>query len=149
MTVLDFSVTPANIHDSKMFSPLLSSLLSSSLSDLVKEAYGDNAYDTNRNREFCNREGVKVSLHSKEETGKHPNNPRSAKKKSKKRSKIETLYGIAHENLGFGAVRVRGRWRVVIDTSIVFTGWNLGILYSFYTNRLEDRISLKRLLYKN
>lgn len=149
MTVLDFSVTPANIHDSKLFSPLISRMLSSSLSDLVKEAYGDNAYDTKDNREFCKDNDIKVSLHSKAETGKNPQKPRLAKQKSKKRSKIETLFGIAHENLGFGAIRVRGLGRVVIDTSIIFSCWNLGILYSFYTDRLVDRISLKRLLYKN
>ena len=149
MTVLDFSVTPANIHDSKLFFPLISNVLSSSLSDLVKEAYGDNAYDTSTNREFCIDKDIKVSLHSKDETGKTPKKSRYAKKKSRKRSKIETLFGIAHENLGFGAVRVRGLWRVLIDTSIIFTGWNLGILYSFYMDRLQDRISLKRLLYKN
>jgi IS5 family transposase len=149
MTVLGFSVTPANVADCKLFSPLISSALSSNISDLVKEAYGDNAYDTSSNREFCKEKKIKVSLHSKEETGKTPKNSHSAQKKSRKRSKIETLFGIAHENLGFGAVQVRGLWRVLIDTSVIFIGWNLGILYSFYMDRLQDRISLKRLLYKN
>ncbi|MHA1437155.1 MAG: transposase [Promethearchaeota archaeon] len=148
MTVLDFSITPANIHDSKLFSPLISALLASDLSDLVKEAYGDNAYNTTHNRELCKKEDIVVSFHSKEETGKHPLRPGLAKKKSKKRSKIESLFGIAKENLGFGTVRVRGLWRVSIDSSIIFMGWNLGILYAFYTDRWEDRISLKQLLYK-
>lgn len=149
MTVLDISVTLANIHDNKLFSPFISNALSSNLSDLIKEAYGDNAYDTSKNHKFCIDNIIKVSLHSKEETGKNPRNPRSVKMKSKKRSKIETIFGIAHENLGFGAVRVRSLWSVLIDTSIIYTSWNLGIVYSFYTDLLQDRISLKRLLYRN
>ena len=149
MTALDFEVTPANVHDSKLFAPLTLSLISRGLSNLVKESFGDNAYDTKGNREFCQEKRIKASFHTKEETGKTPKKKRSARKKSKKRSKIETMFGISHENMGFGSVRVRGLRRVVIDTALIFIGWNFGILYSFYIDRLVDRISLKRLLYKN
>ncbi|MFW9987568.1 MAG: hypothetical protein ACFFC3_02850 [Candidatus Odinarchaeota archaeon] len=71
------------------------------------EAYGDNANDIISNRKFYNKENIEVSLHSKEETEQNSNNPYFTKKKLKKRSKIETLYGITHDNLRFGALRVR------------------------------------------
>ncbi|MHA1282320.1 MAG: hypothetical protein ACTSQP_07395 [Promethearchaeota archaeon] len=74
---------------------------------------------------------------------------RSAKKKLRTRSKIETIFGISNHNMGFGSVRVRTLLNVIIDTSLIFIAWNLGILYSYYINRFEDRISLKQLLYKN
>jgi len=149
MTALDFEVTPANVHDSKLFIPLTSNLISRGFLSLVKESFGDNAYNTKVNREFCEEKRIKASFHTKEETGKTPKKKRSARKKSRKRSKIETVFGISHENMGFGSVRVRGLRRVVIDTALIFIGWNFGILYSFYIDRLVDRISLKRLLYKN
>lgn len=149
MTVLGFEVTPANVHDSKLFIPLISNLISRGLSMLIQENFGDNAYDTKSNREFCEENELKASFHTKEETGKAPKKKRSARKKSRVRSKIETVFGISHENMGFGTVRVRGLGRVSIDTSLIFIGWNFGILYSFYIDRMVDRISLKRLLYKN
>ena len=149
MTVLDFIVTSANIHDGKLFIPLISSIFSSNLSELIRESYGDNLYDTNINRNFCKEKNLKNLFHTKEETGKNPKKRRSARKKSKKRSKIETIFGISQENLGFGSVRVRGICRVKIDTSLIFTGWNFGILYSYYIDQFEDRISIKRLFYKN
>lgn len=149
MTVLDFKVTPANVPDCKLFIPLISNLISQGFSDLIKKGFGDNAYDTKANRDFCSEKEVEASFHTKEETGKAPKNKRSARKKSRTRSKIETVFGISHENMGFGSVQVRGLWRVSIDTSLIFIGWNFGILYSYYIDRFEDRISLKQLLYKN
>jgi len=92
---------------------------------------------------------IKASFHGKDETGKNPKKKRSARKKSRIRSKIETIFGICNHNMGFGSVRVRTLPNVLIDTSIIFIAWNLGILYSYYINRFDDRISLKQLLYKN
>jgi hypothetical protein len=149
MTVLEFEVTPANIHDSKLFIPLAENVISRGLSTLVKENFGDNAYNTKTNRKFCDEKQIKSSFHTKKETGKNPKNKRSARKKSKRRSKIEAVFGISNLNMGFGSVRVRGLWRVSIDTSLIFIGWNFGILYSYYIDRFRDRISIKQLLYKN
>lgn len=147
MTVLEFMVSPANVHDSKAFIPLISSALSRTISHVIREVFGDNAYDSQKNRDFCEEHHLKASFHTKEETGKMPKRKRSAKLKSKTRSKIEAVFGISHENMGFGRVRVRGLQRVAMDTSLIFIGWNFGILYSYYKEQFEDRISLKRLLY--
>ncbi|MHA1251696.1 MAG: hypothetical protein ACTSRP_17025 [Candidatus Helarchaeota archaeon] len=64
-------------------------------------------------------------------------------------SKIETLFGISHENMGVGSVRVRTLPRIKIDTSLIFIAWNFGILYAFCIDQFEDRFSLKKFLYKN
>jgi len=149
MTILTYKITPANIHDGSFFVPLVSTLLSSNLATLITKYFGDNAYDIKKNRDFCHENHLKALFHRKEETGKHPKKKRSARKKSRKRSKIEPVFGISKLNLGFGAVRVRGIQRVSIDTDLIFIGWNFGILYAYYIDQFEDRISLKRLLYKN
>ncbi|MFX1339823.1 MAG: transposase [Promethearchaeota archaeon] len=149
MTVLNFDITPANRHDSQMCIPIVIQACSTHLKTLIKKLYGDNAYDIERNRTFLEEHHIRVLFHTKEETGKHPKNPVSAKKKSKKRSRVEALFGISQENLGFGRVNVRGLGRVFIDTAIIFSGWNFGILYSYFINQFKDRISLKRLLYKS
>lgn len=149
MTILDYKITPANVHDGKFLIPLVSNVLSSKLANILKKLFGDNAYDTKINRDFCHDNHLEPLFHGKEESGKHPKKKHSARKKSKKRSKIEPVFGISKLNLGFGSVRVRGIQRVSIDTDFIFIGWNLGILYSYYIDQFEDRISLKRLLYKN
>ncbi len=148
MTVLNFTVTPANVHDSRLFIPLFSNTVHSAPCLDIDAVYGDNAYDSKLNKSYLKKHGVEARFHSKDETGKIPNNPKSAKRKSKKRSKIEVLFGISKENLGFGSVRVRTLPNVVIDTAIIFSSWNLGILYSYFVDRIEDRLSLKKLLYK-
>jgi len=149
MSILNFLVTPANRHDSCLFIPLIRNMELSPIFPAIKDVYGDNAYDTERNRIHLEERGICALFHSKDETGKTPKKPQSAKRKSKKRSKIEAVFGISQENFGFGSVYVRGLSNVVIDTSIIFIGWNLGILYSYFVDRFEDRISLKKLLYKN
>jgi IS5 family transposase len=111
--------------------------------------YGDNAYDSEKNRRFSKEKNITPLFHTKEETGKTPKKKRSAKNKSKNRSRIEALFGISRENMGFGKVLVRGLWRVAIDVSLTFIVWNFGSLYAFFVNRFEDRISLRKLLYNN
>ena len=149
MTILEYKITPANVHDGKFFIPLVSNLLSSKLVKFIKKYLGDNAYNTKENRDFCHENHLEPLFHSKDETGKYPKKKRSARKKSRKRSKIEPVFGISKLNLEFGSVRVRGIQRVSIYTDLIFIGWNLGILYSYYIDQFKDRISLKRLLYKN
>jgi len=148
MTVLNFIITPANVHDSRMFIPLFFSSEDSDFFPDINAVYGDNAYDSKKNKSYAEKNQINALFHTKEETGKHPKNPKSAKRKSRSRSRIEVLFGISHENLGFGSVRVRNLSNVKIDTAIIFSGWNLGIIYSYFIDRIEDRISLKKLLYK-
>ncbi|MHA1282321.1 MAG: transposase [Promethearchaeota archaeon] len=83
INVLDFKITPANVHDSKVFIPLISGLLARGFEDLLKNCYGDNAYDTRGNRDFCVANDIKASFHSKDETGKNQ------KKKTLRKKKIE------------------------------------------------------------
>lgn len=148
MTVLNFIITPANVHDSRIFIPLFSNSKETLFFSNISAVYGDNAYNSEKNRVFLENSNVRVLFHTKEETGKEPKNPKSAKRKSKKRSRIEVLFGISQENLGFGSGKVRRLSNVKIDTAIIFSGWNLGSLYSYFVNKIEDRISLKKLLYK-
>ena len=149
MAVLNFLVTPANVHDSKLFVPLLSDTQHLASFPDITAVYGDNAYDSDLNKSYLEKGGIEARFHSKDETGKKPKYSKSAKQKSKKRSKIEVLFGISKENLGFGSVKVRTLRNVQIDTAIIFSGWNLGILYSYFVNRIADRLSLKKLMYKN
>lgn len=149
MAVVNFMVTPANVHDSKLFIPLFSASQDSGRFSEIQAVYGDNAYDSASHRSFLEAQGIEPRFHTKDETGKNPKTQESAKRKSKKRSKIEVLFGISHENLGFGRVRIRRISNVRIDTAIIFSGWNVGILYAYFVDRIEDRISLKKLLYKN
>lgn len=149
MAVLNFLVTPANVHDSKLFIPLFFNTQDSTSFSDINAVYGDNAYYSELHKAYLEEQGIDARFHTKEETGKNPKNPKSANRKSKKRSKIEVVFGISKENLGFGAVRVRTLPRVMIDTALIFTSWNLGIIYSYFINRFEDRLSLKKLLYKN
>ncbi|MHA1783874.1 MAG: hypothetical protein ACTSVE_01620 [Candidatus Helarchaeota archaeon] len=47
---------------------------------------------------LCDKENIKIFLHFKDEIGNYTYKPCSARKKPKKRSKIEVLFVIAKEN---------------------------------------------------
>ena len=83
MAILDHYLTPANQHDSGALSPLLYSMERHNVIDYIKDFYGDNAYNTEDNRDWLNFYGINCEIHTKDESGKHRKNPRSAKKKSK------------------------------------------------------------------
>ncbi len=142
-------VTPANTYDCQLFMPLFSAPQDLERFPEIRALYGDNAYDSESHRTFLEAQGIEPRFHTKDETGKTPKMRESAKRKSKKHSKIEVLFGIFQENLGFGAVKVRRMSNVRIDTVIIFSGRNVGILYAYFMDKIEDRISLKELLYKN
>lgn len=50
MTVFEFKVTSANIHDSKLLITLFLSESSTNVEKLIKEMYGDDAHNAERNR---------------------------------------------------------------------------------------------------
>ena len=149
MPIIDYHLTPANRHDAGAFVPLLLSMEVHEMLPLVGAFYGDNAYFTTENRAWLEFHEKCCKIHSKEETGKAPKNRRSAKKKSRIRSKVESTFGIMEKNYNFGQTRLRGIDNVKIDTCLKFSSWNHFFLLSYFTERFEDRISLRRLFYEN
>lgn len=149
MPIIDYHLTPANRHDAGAFVPLLLSMEEQDTLPRVGAFYGDNAYFTAENRAWLEFFEKSCKLHSKEETGKAPKNQRSAKKKSRVRSKVESTYGIMEKNYNFGQTRLRGIDNMKIDTSLKFSAWNHFFLLSYFTDRFEECISLRRLFYEN
>lgn len=149
MAILDHYFTPANHYDGNALYPLLSSMEKNHIIENIKDFYGDNAYYSEDNRNWLDFYGINCEIHTKDESGKNRKNPRSAKKKSKIRSKVECVFGILHENYTFGRSAVRGKNAVFIETALIYSSWNFFILMSSFVDRFEDRISLKRLLYEN
>ena len=149
MPILDYHLTPANQHDSGALLPLLLSMEEHELLHRIGDFYGDNAYFTIRIRRWLEFFEKRCKIHSKDETGKHPKNRRSAKKKSRIRSKVESTFGILHKNHDFGQTLVRGMNNVKIDTCLKVTSWNHFFLISYFMNRFEDCISLRKLFYEN
>ena len=149
MPILDYHLTPANQHDVGALLPLLLSMEEHEILSRIGDFYGDNAYFTIRIRRWLEFFEKRCKIHSKEETGKHPKNRRSAKKKSRVRSKVESTFGILHKNHNFGQTLVRGMNNVKIDTCLKFTSWNHFFLISYFMDRFEDCISLRKLFYEN
>lgn len=149
MPILDYHLTPANRHDSGAFVPLLLSMEAHEMLPRVGAFYGDNAYFTAENRTWLEFYEKSCKLHSNDESGKIPKNRRSAKKKSRVRSKVESTFGIMEENYNFGRTQLRGFNNVKIDTCLIFSAWNHFFLLSYFMERFEDCISLRRILYEN
>jgi len=149
MPILDYHVTPANHHDSGAFIPLLLSMEAHDVLSRIGDFYGDHAYFTMEIRRWLGFFEKRCKIHSKEEAGKHPKNRRSAKKKSRVRSKVESTFGILHKNYNFGQTLVRGMNNVKIDTCLKVTSWNHFFLLSYFINRFEDCISLRKLFNEN
>ena len=149
MPIIDYHLTPANRHDSGAVVPLLLSMEAHDTLPRIGAFYGDNAYFTAENRAWLEYFEKSCKLHSKEETGKTPKNRRSAKKKSRIRSKVESTFGIMEKNYNFGRTQLRGINNVKIDTSLIFSSWNHFFLLSYFMERFEDCISLRRLFYEN
>lgn len=149
MPIIDYCVTPANRHDSKALVPLLLSMEEQGSLPYVGKFYGDNAYHTNKNVQWLHYFGKPCEFHTKEETGKNPKKKRSAKRKSRIRSKVETVFGILSINYFFGKTRVRGLNNVTIETCLKYSSWNFFYLISYLMERFEDNISLRRLFYED
>ena len=145
MPILDYHLTPANRHDSGAFVPLLLSMEAHEMLPRVGAFYGDNAYFTAENRTWLEFYEKSCKLHSNDESGKIPKNRRSAKKKSRVRSKVESTFGIMEENYNFGRTQLRGFNNVKIDTCLIFSAWNHFFLLSYFMERFEDCISLRRI----
>lgn len=151
MLVLDYYVTPANVHDASALPPLLDDMEENGLLGHIDDIYGDNAYNTTENANALKKDGRNIGnqIHTKAETGKHPQNPRSAKAKSKVRSKVECLYGILSENYAWGQLHVRTFSRVQIAIGSVFIAWNFFFAMAYIMEEPEYCRSLRQFLYEN
>ena len=149
MLIVDYYVTPANRHDSGAVVPMLLKLEKRGIISRIKSMYGDNAYYTKEIKKWLNFYGVKCRLHNKDESGLHRKSKRSGRSKSRVRTKVEGVFGIAKMNLNFEKLYVRGLSNVKIDITLKCIRWNIFYLYSYIEGRMEDRISIRRLLYEN
>lgn len=149
MPIIDYYITPANRHDSKALVPLLLSMEKHDTLPKVGDFYGDNAYDSEKNRIWLEYFEKPCKFHTKDETGKIPKDKRSAKRKSRIRSKVETLFGILSRNFSFGKTFVRGLNSIRTETSLIFSSWNHFYFISYLMERFEDCISLRRLFYED
>jgi len=145
--IVAFHLTPANRADGEAFPPLLWKMEENKILAFLHSIYGDNAYPSTTNAAWLAFYEIENKFHTRQETGKSPNRPRSARQKSKIRSKVEGVFGILTENYGFGRTRVRTQSQVKRETALIFSAWNFFILIAFLMDRFEDRISLRRLLY--
>lgn len=145
--VFAFRVTPANVSDKVQLIPTLGPLEAEGMLKYVGALWGDNAFCTTGNREWMVDKHVADHLHTADETGKDRKNPRSARRKSKIRSKIEALFGILRENTVFQRSRVRTLPRVTMEQALIFTAHNLFGLVALIDGRFEDHLSMRRFLW--
>lgn len=141
-------ITPANTGDAKHFIPLMEQAVSRELLNDINRVHGDCAYHVEKNVDWLQACQFDCKLHDKSESGLHRKNIRSARKKSKIRSVIEALFGIAKNNLTFEKPLVRCMAAVQVDTKLVFTAWNLFMVFARLENRWMYRISVKKLFNK-
>jgi len=149
MLILEYRVTPANRHDASALVPVLLSMERHGTITKVGDFYGDNAFFTVNNMKWLSFYEKACKFHSKEETGKNPKKRRSAKKKSHIRSRIESTFGILHKNHHFGRARTRELPKVTMDACLIFTSWNLFFMVSYFMDKSQHRISLRKLFYEN
>lgn len=148
MVILGFIVLPGNVNDISVLSPLLLDVAAGGFLKLFRVLYGDNIFDTADNRALLVQLRKECRFHTKDETGKHPAKPRSARRKSKRRSRIESTFGIATENFAFGHLQVWTFPAVETDLALFSTAWNFFFLMAWLVGRPEDGHSLKQLMYE-
>ena len=149
MAILGYAVAPANKSDANFLAPALEDVEDGGLLGQFNRMYGDNIFDNTDNRALLAGKNKECLFHSKAETGKHPTQPRSARRKSRRRSRIEAEFGIATNNYAFGCLATWTLPRVEIDLALFSTAWNFFFLMAWVVGRFDDRLSLKQLLYKN
>lgn len=143
--ILDFALTPANVHDGKTFPLLWKDLDQENLLKWIHDVYGDNAYASTSNEALVIADLKNPCFHANEETGKHPKKPKQARKKSKIRSKIEATNGILCLNYNLEHIRVRGLPRVRIEMALTMSLWNLILILAYVEDRFDDRWSIRKL----
>lgn len=146
MVILDFLTTAANVPDCHSGHSLFMTMNEYGTLGLINVMYGDNAYDTADNRNFLWENNIQPNFHDKSETGKNPINKRSARRKSRIRSKIEAMLGILTENYSFHRLLVRRFPAVITHLALIYTAWNFFFLMSWFVEKFEYRISIKSLL---
>jgi len=149
MAILGYAVAPANTSDANFLAPALEDVEKGRLLGQFNRMYGDNIFDNANNRALLAGINKECLFHTKAETGKHPAQPRSARRKSRRRSRIEAEFGIATNNYAFGRLATWTLPRVEIDLALFSTAWNFFFLMAWVVGRFDDRLSLKQLLYKN
>ena len=146
--IYGIQITPANTGDAKHFIPLMEQALARELLNNITQVHGDCAYHVEINLDWLNTRPYDCKFHDKSESGLHRTNKRSGRKKSRIRSVIEALFGIAKNNLTFEKPLVRGTTAVQVDTNLIFTAWNLFMVFARLEYRWMDRISVKKLFNK-
>ena len=149
MVILGYAVAPANMSDANFLAPALQDVEEGQLLQLIKKLYGDSIFNNTGNRALLEEKIIECLFHTKAETGKHPAQPRSARRKSKRRSRIEAKFGIATNNYAFGRLSTWTLPRVETDLALFSTAWNFFFLMAWVVGHFDDRLSLKQLLYKN
>ena len=148
MIIIGFIVLPANVCDANLLEFVLQDVAAGGFLGLFKALYGDNIFDTGDNRQLLAWLRKACRFHTKEETGKHPTKPRSARRKSKRRSRIEATFGIGKEDFAFGHVSVWTLPRVEIDLALFSTAYNFFFLMAWLVGRPEDGHCIKCLIYE-
>jgi hypothetical protein len=138
-------ISPANTGDGKYFMPLMEEAERRGLLEKIRKAFGDCAYYNDGNLNWLISRRIDSRFHDKDESGVNRTKRRSARKKSRVRSVIEALFGIAKNNLTFEKPLVRGSMAVEMDTNIVFAAWNMFICFAFLEGKWMYRVSVKKL----
>ncbi|HME53257.1 MAG TPA: transposase [Candidatus Lokiarchaeia archaeon] len=138
-------ITPANTGDAKHFIPLMEQAELRGLLENIYQAHGDNAYHVPVNQCWLESRQIENKFHDKDESGLKRTKIRSARKKSRIRSVIEALFGIAKNNLTFEKPLVRGTDAVGIDTNLIFAAWNLFMVFARLEGKWVLRTSVKKL----
>ena len=146
MIIMNYRVTPGNVHDSLALKPLLDGMDREQNLSIFKQIYGDNAYDTNQNHIHLEDYGIQCQFHTKEDTGKKPKKLRRARKKSRIRSKAECIFGIFSENYDWGQFRVKSLKNVTIEVGLLMISWNFFYLMAHVLGFPEHCRSLKQIL---
>jgi len=141
-------ITPANTGDAKHFIPLMNQALDRDLLSNIIHVHGDCAYHVEINLDWLNAWLFDCRFHDKSESGLNRTNKRSGRRKSRIRSVIEAMFGIAKNNLTFEKPLVRGKTAIQIDTNLVFTAWNFAMIFARLEDRWMYRISVKTLFNK-
>nr|MDO8119677.1 transposase [Candidatus Sigynarchaeota archaeon] len=138
-------ISPANTGDGKYFMPLMEEAERRGLLEKIRKAFGDCAYHNEANLTWLFSRRIDCRFHDKDESGVNRTKRRSARRKSRVRSVIEAIFGIAKNNLTFEKPLVRGSTAVEMDTNIVFAAWNMFMCFACLEGKWMYRVSVKKL----
>ena len=113
-------ITPANVHDSRK----LKSLISKKETEAI---FADKAYDSQGIRNWCEQRGIKCFILHKGKRNKPLTEDESQENKmlSKKRFRVEQVFGIAKSHYGLDRFPYVGLMRNKVKTFMVVMAMNL------------------------